>query len=262
MAGWRAVTDDLVQRLRRAGCVYAEDEARLLRAAATTEAELAALAGRRVAGEPLEQLLGWVELDGHRYAVGPGVFVPRQRSRLLITTAVALLPDGAAEPVVVEICCGVAAVGAAIARRRPDAEVWAADVDPVAVEIARRNLPPQRVVLADLFDGLPPALRGSIDVLVANAPYVPTGELAMMPVEAREHEPVRALDGGTGGVEIHRRIAAGVTPWLAPGGAVVVETSRRQAASTAAAFEAQGLVTTEWRDDEVEATAVVASVPG
>lgn len=246
----------MVARLRAAGCVFAEDEASLLRGVATSTAELMSLLERRVAGEPLEHVVGWVELGGSRFAVGPGVFVPRQRSRVLVEASLALL-DGRENPVVVEICCGAAAIAAAIGRARPDAEVWASDLDPAAVEVARRNLCADRVVQGDLFDGLPASLLGRVDLVVANAPYVPTEEIAMMPIEAREHEPRLALDGGADGVDLHRRLAADAGRWLAADGAVVIETSRPQVGLTRAALAEHGLTTTIRRDEEVDGTAVI-----
>jgi release factor glutamine methyltransferase len=248
--------DEVVERLRATGCVFAEDEAALLRETAGTTAELAAMLDRRVAGEPLEHVLGWVELRGERYIVGPGVFVPRQRSRVLVDAALELL-EGTRAPVVLEICCGVAALGAAIGRARPDAEVWASDLDPAAVAIARRNLPPERVRQGDLFAGLPGELAQRVDLVVANAPYVPTDEIVMMPVEAREHEPRLSLDGGADGVDLHRRIAAESVIWLAPGGALVIETSRRQVGLTRRALAENGFGTSIRRDDEIDGTAVV-----
>lgn len=250
--------DEVVARLRAAGCVFAEDEAALLSEAATSTAALTSLLDRRVAGEPLEHVLGWVELGGARYVVGSGVFVPRQRSRVLVEATLELLADRSKDaPVVVELCCGAAAIGAAISRARPDAQVWASDLDPAAVAVARRNLPAERVVQGDLFDGLPSELLGHLDVVVANAPYVPTGEIVTMPIEAREHEPRLALDGGVDGVDLHRRIAASAVTWLAPGGVVVIETSLRQVDLTRAALVAHGLITTVRRDEEIDGTAVV-----
>lgn len=252
------MTDPLVARLRAAGCVFAEDEARLLREAAGSTAELEALLSRRLGGEPLEHVLGWAEIDGVRVAVGPGVFVPRRRSRVLVAATLEELPEpGGREPVVVELCCGAAAIATAVARARPDAQVWASDIDPVAVEIARRNLPADRVVQGDLFEGLPASLLGRVDVVVANAPYVPTDELHLMPVESREHEPVQALDGGADGVGVHRLLAAAAGRWLTPGGALIIETSRRQAAATQAAMVSHDLTTAVRHDEEIDGTAVV-----
>jgi release factor glutamine methyltransferase len=231
------MSDPLVARLRAAGCVFAEDEARLLRAAARTPDELEALAARRVAGAPLEGLLGWVQFCGLRIAVDPGVFVPRQRTAFLVAQAVRRARAGA---VVVDLCCGTGAVGAAVAAAVPGVEVYAADIDPAAVACARRNLP--RVYRGDLFAALPDRLRGRIDLLVVNAPYVPTAAIDTMPPEARDHEPRVALDGGADGLDVQRRVAADAPAWLRPGGALLVETGADQAAHTAALFTAAGLV--------------------
>src|SRR5690348_4452880 len=191
-----AVPDSvIVTRLRAAGCVFAEDEARLLIAAARTPAELDVMVGQRVAGLPLEQVLGWAEFCGLRIGVEPGVFVPRRRTEFLVREAAVGTPDGA---VVVDLCCGSGALGLALASALGAIRLYASDVDPAAVRCARRNLGgvAGQVFEGDLFAPLPASLRGRVDVLLANVPYVPTSELALMPVEAREHEPRQALDGG------------------------------------------------------------------
>jgi release factor glutamine methyltransferase len=248
----------VVARLRAAGCVFAEDEAAVLWEAASDDAELEAMLARREAGEPLEVIVGWVEFRGRRVIVAPGVFVPRRRTEVLVSAAVGLVGPGS---VVVELCCGVAAVAAAVAAEVPGAEVYAADLDPTEVAVARRNLPPvagaDRVFEGDLFDALPPGLRGRVDVLIANAPYVPTAEIAHMPPEAREHEPLIALDGGADGLDVQRRITASAREWLVPGGSLLIETSVRQAPATADAMRAGGLEPRIVRDDELDATAVI-----
>ncbi|ROS30677.1 putative protein N(5)-glutamine methyltransferase [Cellulomonas sp. PhB150] len=247
--------DALVVRLRAAGCVFAEDEAALLLGTGETGEQLEQLVRRRVSGEPLEQVLGWAELDGLRIAVAPGVFVPRRRSELLVRLGVDLLEERPTA-VVVDLCCGTGALGAAIAARVPGADVHGADLDPAAVACARRNL--ARVHEGDLFDALPHALRGRIDLVVVNAPYVPTDAIALMPPEARDHEHRIALDGGSDGLDLHRRIAVEAADWLAPGGAVVIETSERQSPTTRALFEHAGHRAHVVRDDDLDATAVVA----
>ena len=229
--------DPLVARLRAAGCVFAEDEARLLRAGAGTAPELEALVARRVAGAPLEALLGWAEFCGLRIAVDPGVFVPRQRTAFLVAQAVRRARPGA---IVVDLCCGTGAVGVAVAAAVPGVEVYGADVDPAAVACARRNLP--HVFQGDLYAALPDRLRGRVDLLVVNAPYVPTAAIATMPPEARDHEPRVALDGGADGLDVQRRIAAAAPAWLRPGGALLIETGADQAPRTAALFAAAGLI--------------------
>jgi release factor glutamine methyltransferase len=192
----------------------------------------------------LETVLGWVEFAGHRLAVAPGVFVPRRRTLLLARLAASYAGPGST---LLELCCGVAPVAAVV----PAGEVHASDVDPGALECARRNVPHGSVHRSDLYDALPDVLRGRVDVLAANAPYVPTERIAQTPREAREHEPVAALDGGADGVALHRRIASGAPAWLAPGGVLLVETSPGQAGLTTAAMRDAGLATRVERDDEV-----------
>jgi release factor glutamine methyltransferase len=242
----------LVAALRSAGCVFAEDEARLLLAEAPSAAELMTWAARRMAGEPLEQIIGWAAFAGLRIAVDPGVFVPRRRSELLITVASRQSAD-----LVVDLCCGSGALGAVLSARWPLAEVHAADSDPAAIACARRNLPPERVHQGDLYAALPAVLLGRIDLLVVNAPYVPTAAIATMPREARDHEHRVALDGGADGLDVQRRVAADATTWLRPGGRVLVETGREQAERTAALLVAAGLAATTETDDEIDATVVL-----
>ena len=137
-------------------------------------------------------------------------------------------------------------------------ELHAADLDPAAVACARRNVEPAggHVYAGDLFSALPDSLGRRIGVLICNAPYVPTAEIAFMPAEARDHEALMALDGGADGLAILRRAADGAVGWLAPGGALLVETSERQAASMVAAMTAAGLAAQVHEDDESGATVV------
>jgi release factor glutamine methyltransferase len=230
----------IVDALRAAGCVFAEEEASLLQAEARTDGDLRDMVERRVAGEPLEQIVGWAEFCGLRIAVSPGVFVPRRRTEALVDLAVAVLVD-VEHPVVVDLCCGAGGIGVAIAAREPGVELHAADVDPAAVACARRNVTMGHVHEGNLYDALPDDLRGRVDVLAVNAPYVPTDEIALMPTDARDHEHRVALDGGPDGLELHRRVAAGAPAWLRPGGTLLIETSRPQADGTAAACTAAGL---------------------
>jgi release factor glutamine methyltransferase len=259
-------TAEVAARLRAAGCVFAEDEARLLIAAARTRAELADLIERRSSGIPIEHVLGWAEFCGLRIEVDPGVFVPRRRSEFLVGEAVRAAPqadarDRAAGPVVLDLCCGCGAIGVAVATALGRSELHAADIDPVAVSCARRNVATVggHVYEGDLFGPLPADLRGRVDLLVVNAPYVPTDELRLMPAEARLHEHRVALDGGQDGVEIHRRVAAGAAGWLAPAGYLLIETSERQAPLTAAAVRSGGLRPAVVTDDDLEATVVIGS---
>jgi release factor glutamine methyltransferase len=243
------VSAEVVARLRAAGCVWAEDEAALLEDAATDAATREVLVARREGGEPLETVLGWVGFLGRRLTVAPGAFVPRRRTELLARTTWREVAARPGRPVVVEMCCGVAPVAACLGGTA--AEVHAADLEATALGCARTNAPSAALHLGDLYDALPGRLRGRVDVLAANAPYVPTARIADMPPEARDHEPHLALDGGRDGIDLHRRIAAGAPEWLARGGVLIVETSPGQGALTTAALEAAGLTTSVGADPEV-----------
>ena len=246
----------VVARLRAAGCVFAEDEAGLLIATARSPAELDAMVERRAAGLPLEQVLGWAEFCGLRIAVGPGIFVPRRRTEFLVEQGVALAPPRA---VVVDLCCGAGAIAAALAAGVAGADVHAVDVDPAAVACARRNVP-GHVYQGDLYQPLPASLRGRVQILTANVPYVPTEDIAFLPPEARTYEPRVALDGGPDGLAVLRRVAAGAPGWLAPGGHLLIETSERQASQAAAAFEAGGLTPRIATSADLNATVLIGTL--
>ncbi|MCI4040289.1 putative protein N(5)-glutamine methyltransferase [Streptomyces sp. TRM75563] len=246
-----------VVALRRAGCVFAEDEAHLLHEAAASPDELSALVERRAAGLPLEHVLGWAEFHGRRYAVDPGVFVPRRRTEFLVAQAAALAPRRA---VVVDLCCGSGALGVALAAASEAAELHACDVEPAAVRCARRNVGELgRVHEGDLFAPLPAALRGRVDVLLANVPYVPTDDVELLPAEARVHEPRVALDGGGDGLDVMRRVAAEAPEWLAPGGILLVEASERQRDTAVGVLRAAGLSPRVLVSEELYATVLVGT---
>lgn len=253
----------LVAELRKAGCVFAEDEARLLLDDAAGPAELAHAVGRRAAGVPLEHILGWAEFAGLRIKVDPGVFVPRRRTQLLVDACAAVLSalDEARPAVVVDLCSGSGAVGAALLHDFPRIELHAADIDPSSVKCARRNIEPLGGVVheGDLFQALPLSLLGRVRVLAVNAPYVPTGAIGMMPPEARLHEPLLSLDGGSDGLDVHRRVAAAARKWLGSDGHVLIETSERQAAGTASILADAGHAVRTVRSQDVDGTVVIGT---
>ncbi|MFI5685234.1 putative protein N(5)-glutamine methyltransferase [Streptomyces sp. NPDC051636] len=246
----------VVTALRAAGCVFAEDEAELLLATARTPEELSEMVDRRVAGLPLEHVLGWADFHGLRIALEPGVFVPRRRTGFLVDQALAQAPDAS---VVIDLCCGSGAVGAALAAALGPVELHAADIDPAAVRCARRNIAPYggHVHAGDLFEALPGDLRGRVGLLAANVPYVPTGEVGLLPAEAREHEPLVALDGGLDGLDVLRRVVTSASDWLAPGGCLLVETSERQSPTAVEAFSRAGLSTRLAVSEELYANVVI-----
>jgi release factor glutamine methyltransferase len=258
----------VVGALRGAGCVFAEDEARLLWEATDDPLRLARLVQQRVDGTPLEYLLGWVEFHGHRMAIDHDVFVPRRRTEFLVDLGLDVLARRRSRtmPVVVELCCGCGAIGAALSAALREVELHAADIDPVATRCARRNLAAlddhgrrvHTVYEGDLDAPLPARLRGRVDLLVANAPYVPTAAIELMPPEAREHEPSVALDGGSDGLAVLRRVVALAPRWLAPDGVLVVEVSSEQAPALITASEAAGLSARCESNEHRYASALVA----
>ncbi|HEX4442313.1 MAG TPA: putative protein N(5)-glutamine methyltransferase [Galbitalea sp.] len=245
---------ELVVALRASGCVFAEDEAALLLAEATTESELERMVDRRITGEPLEVILGWAEFRGIRVGIDPHVFVPRYRTGFLVELAIALAPPS---PTVIDLCCGSGALGMAFAAAVPETRLFAADVESAAVACARRNLAGiGEVFEGDLFAPLPRSLRGEAELLLVNAPYVPTGEIGRMPPEARLYEPLVALDGGGDGLDIHRRVAAEARNWLRPGGTLLIETSDRQRDIAVEIFERNHLMSRVHYSEDYDATVV------
>lgn len=249
-------TDAVVAGLRAAGCVFAEDEARLLIEAAASTAELDNLVARRVEGQPLEYLLGWVEFFGMRVAIDPGVFVPRRRTEFLVREAIARANSGA---VVLDLCCGCGAIGIAISSAIEGAELYASDIEPAAVRNARHNfeLSGGRIFEGDLFDPLPDALRGHVDILAANVPYVPTEAIALLPPEARDHEPDVTLDGGADGLDVLRRVAGEAPVWLATGGMLFIEVGEDQADAASMIFARAGLAPYVARSEHFNSVVVI-----
>jgi release factor glutamine methyltransferase len=248
-----------VAALRAAGCVFAEEEAAVLGDAASTDDELSTLVRRRATGEPLEQVVGYADFCGVRVRLRPGVFVPRVRSVLLVRLGAGAARQGAGgggHPVVVDLCCGSGALGMALAARVHEAVLYAADSEPAAVACARDNLG-DRVYQGDLYAALPADLRGRVDVLLANVPYVATRHVPLLPAEARDHEPLSALDGGPDGLDVFRRVVAGASAWLAPGGVMLSEITEAQIEPATSAVYRAGLEPEVCNDDDLEATVII-----
>lgn len=249
----------IIDRLRAAGCVFAEDEAKLLVAEARTSADLLALVDQRVAGLPLEQVLGWTKFCGVRIELDAGVFVPRRRTEFLVHQATAVTPQGG---IVVDLCCGSGAVGAALAAAVGPLDLHAVDIDPVAVQCARRNLATRgRVYEGDLFHPLPTELLGRVDVIVANAPYVPTEAIDLLPPEIRLHAASVATHGGLDGLDVIRRLTATAPQWLKPGGHLLFEVSERQAGAAVRVVADAGLTPTIASCEDIDATIVAGAKP-
>jgi len=216
---------ELAERLAAAGFISAREEAQELRTAAGGDDELlAALAERRLAGEPLAWIVGSAEFCGLRVRVAPGVYVPRPHTEGLALNAAERLP---ADGIAVDVCTGSGAVAAVLADRRPGATVLATDADERSVACARANGVDARV--GDLLAGLP----GPVDVVTAVVPYVPTADLPLLQRDTFAFETTLAYDGGADGLDLARRVVAGARRVLRPGGALLLELGGRQAETLA-----------------------------
>lgn len=213
------------------------------------EAELAALrelVRRRGAREPLQYLLGTVNFCGLELAVTPAVLIPRPETELLAERAWTFLTGrgGPAAPAALDLGTGSGCLAIALAVHCPRAEITATDVSPAALAVARGNAARHGVesriqfLPGAGFAGLPPG--ADFDLIVANPPYIPSGEIAHLQPEVRDHEPRVALDGGPDGLAVLRQLAAEGGAWLRPGGRLMVELGDGQAESAAGLFGASG----------------------
>lgn len=250
----------IIDRLRTSGCVFAEDEARLLISEAGTLEELKKMVEIRSGGMPLEYVIGYTEFYGLRIELDPEVFVPRQRTEFLVQQAERLTCIG---DIVVDLCCGSGAVGASLASTIGGVDLYSVDIDPAAVRCSNRNIAAfmGNVFEGDLYSALPSYLKHRVNIVVANTPYVPTKSIMLLPREARLYEPKIALDGGKDGLDLQRRVAKEASLWLAPGGHLLVETSEQQVAQTVEIFCSNGLITKVARDEELDATVVIGTNP-
>jgi release factor glutamine methyltransferase len=196
---------------------------------------------RRATGEPLQYVLGSWGFRSLDLFLDRRVLIPRPETEVVAGHAIqeldrVLEQRGARSGRVVDLGTGCGAIALSVAVERVVAEVWATDASADALEIARANLvgigrPARRVTIVegDWFDALPEELRGTIDVVVSNPPYV--AESDELPPEVREWEPTSALIPGPTGLEAYERIIAAAPSWLAPGGSLVLEIGETQAAA-------------------------------
>ncbi|NMO91293.1 peptide chain release factor N(5)-glutamine methyltransferase [Actinomycetospora sp. TBRC 11914] len=212
------------------------------------EARLDALVARRAAREPLQHLVSSAVLGPVSVAVGPGVFVPRPETELLLAEAVAAV-RGIGEPRIVDLCTGSGALALAIATTRPDAEVHAVELDPGALAWARRNLDGSgvRLTAADVTDPATLAtLEGRVDVVVANPPYVPEGTPVAPEVD---HDPHEAVFAGPDGLAVVRPLATTAARLLRDGGRVAVEHDESHAEQVREVLEGAGFADVGTRAD-------------
>jgi release factor glutamine methyltransferase len=184
---------------------------------------LESMLDRRAAGEPVQYILGSADFMGLRFRVDHGVLIPRQDTETLVEAALIDLRQRPGRPALLDLCCGSGCVGLSLASLAPHARVTLSDISPEALEIARANQKALGVKAelrqGDLFGAVG---RERFDVITANPPYIPSGELPALQREVR-FEPALALDGGADGLDFYRRIAEAAADHLNPGGAVFLE---------------------------------------
>ena len=219
---------DIRAELAAGGVESPDAEARWIREAAG-ERDVAELVRRRVAGEPLQYVLGTAAFRRLELAVGPGVFIPRPETELVAERAMELLPPGGT---LVDLCTGSGAIALSVADERADAVVVASELSPAAARWAQTNQRALglRVDLfgGDLFEPLPANLRGAVDVVVSNPPYVDAAERDLLPRDVAGHEPDDALFAPGTGTSVVERIAAEAPAWLREDGWLVVEIGETQ----------------------------------
>jgi release factor glutamine methyltransferase len=226
------------------------------------------LVRRRARGEPLQTLIGTVEFYSRTFKVEAGVFIPRPETERLVEIATRLLtpPDRRwLAPRAVEIGAGAGVVACSLAAEIPRLEVWATDRNPRAVELSRRNA--ERLgtaerthfVCGNLFEPLPDRLRGGVDLLVGNPPYIRSDEIATLAVEVARYDPREALDGGRDGLDFYRRLAAELRYWLRPGAAIALEIGADQARDVEAILADGGAVAVAVSEDYAHRPRVVTA---
>jgi release factor glutamine methyltransferase len=207
------------------------------------------LVNRRAKRVPLQHLLGWAALGQVTVEVGAGVFVPRPETELLLEWGLAAL-EGVASPTVVDLCTGSGALALAVAAARPDATVHGVELDSTALAWARRNASsraslgetPVRLHAGDVTDPtVLGELDGQVDLVLCNPPYVPLG--TEVPPEVGEHDPFRAVFGGSDGLQVIKHVVNLAARLLRSGGALAIEHDDTQAESVPALLSARRVLT-------------------
>ncbi len=208
---------------------------------------------RRLTGEPLQYVLGVWSFRSLELFLDPRVLIPRPETEQVVDAALGELdrcraPSGGEGGLVVDLGTGSGAIGLAVAAERSGVEVWLTDVSAAALDVARANLTglgraATRVRVAEgrWFEALPPELAGRFDVVVSNPPYVASDD--ELPAVVRDWEPASALFGGSDGLDHLRELVAEAPRWLAPGGALVLESAPTQVGPVAAMARDRGFAT-------------------
>ncbi len=244
MSGERLSTREVIDRLRTAGCVAAEEEADELVATAPDNTTLEAWLERREQGEPLAWIIGTTQFCGRTLQVGRGVYVPRSQSEELARRAAAMMP--AQGGWAADLCTGSGAVAVHIQAQAGTSSVVGVDNDMRAVVCARRN--GVTAFLGDLNGSL---RSGVFDVVTAVAPYVPTSEMPFLPADVQRYEPRAALDGGPDGLRTLRRVVDAASTLLRPGGWLLTEVGGDQDEALTTTLRARGFgAASTWFDDD------------
>jgi release factor glutamine methyltransferase len=271
--GWYELTWDHVVETRRswqppgdpdvvldgslaAGCVAAADEADELIAAAPDDESLEAWIRRREQGEPLSWIIGTTRFCGHTLRIDRGVYVPRSQSEELARRAAALLPADGGKAV--DLCTGSGAIAVHLIAELPAATVIGIDIDIRAARCALRNGVP--TLIGDVDATLRPKM---FDVVTAVAPYVPTGELRLLPADVQRYEPRLALDGGGDGLQLIRRIVVAAAHLLRRGGWLLLELGGEQDRALSQTLTASGFdAMTSWFDEDGDLRGLAARASG
>ena len=240
----RLSTPAVIDRLRAAGCVAAEEEAELLVGSAPDNGTLEAWLKRREQGEPLAWITGTTQFCGRTLKVDGGVYVPRPQSEELARRAAEMMP--ARGGWAADLCTGAGAVAVYMEAEAAAARVVGVDIDMRAVVCARSN-----GVTAFLGDLNGPLRSGVFDVVTAVAPYVPTRELRFLPADVQRYEPRSALDGGPDGLQVLRRVVDAAGSLLRPGGWLLTEVGGDQDEALMTILKARGFgAVSTWFDEE------------
>lgn len=226
--------------MRAGGIESPEAEARWITEAAGGR-DVEELVRRRLAGEPLQYVLGTAAFRRLELKVGPGVFIPRPETEVVAERALGRLPTGGT---LVDLCTGSGAIALAVADERPDALVIATELSPAAARWATSNRDSSglrvEICRGDLFDALPPDLAGRVDVVVSNPPYVDPAERSALPRDVVDHEPEEALFAPGAGTSVIERITREAPAWLREDGWLVLEIGETQGDAVQAILESRG----------------------
>jgi release factor glutamine methyltransferase len=285
-ATWREARQEVAARLRAAGIVPADGEARYLieeasgssaeewieiadvRPPMRAETRLWEMVERRCAGEPLQYVVGSWSFRGLDLMVDRRVLIPRPETEVVAEVALEeaervglrrarhRLALVAPEPraAVADLGTGSGAIALALEAELPEVEVWATDVSDDALDVARANVAGcaasrVRIARGSWFDALPAELRGSFQLIVANPPYIAEHEVPGLPDEVIAHEPTGALVAGPAGTEALEYLVAGAIGWLAPGASLVCEIAPHQAVAMQARAQGRGYAEALVRND-------------